>query len=723
MINAERISPVFKGHSLQLTRIDDGFVELCFDRQGEPINKFDRRTTQELHDAAKLIARTPDVRGVLVTSAKEPFIVGADITEFSALFRLSAEGIAENVAGSNAAFTAFEELAVPSVVAINGYALGGGMELTLAAALRVMSESALVGLPEVKLGLFPGFGGTVRLSRIAGLAVTMEWVADGQPRNAAQALADAVVDRVCTPAALRDEALVLLRDAADGKIDWRVRQQAKRDPVAVPMEGQTDRIARARKRAAALDAQHQPAARLALDAIDQGAALDRAAALRIENIAFGQVARTQAASALVQTFLSEQALKKIARQASRGAAPVCQAAVLGAGIMGGGIAQTSARGGIAVRLKDVSEGALVKAREEAARQYARQVKAGRLKPEKADAMLALITTQTDETGFDTVDIVVEAIVEKLEVKHSVLAALETKVRPDTVIASNTSSLRIDDIAHPLTRPGQLVGMHFFNPVPAMALVEVIRGAQTSETAVATTVAYAVAMGKTPVVVKDCPGFLVNRILMAYTGAARRLIVQGADFLQIDRVMEAFGWPMGPAYLEDVIGIDTGSHVADVIAKGYPQRMPAFEGDPLKLMLAQGRLGQKTGLGFYRYVRDAGGKLVKHVADDTPALLATVQRNGPLEVSDAHIEGRLMMALVVEAAHALDEAVAGTPAEVDQALLLALGCPAYVGGALKYADWLGLAEVVRRCEALRVHGPMYEPTPQMRRLAAVGGTFY
>lgn len=714
---------MLKGQSLRLIRLDHGFVELCFDRVGEAINKFDRRTTAELCDAARLLAAAQDVCGVLVTSAKESFIVGADITEFTSLFRLSADAIADDVADSNAAFLAFEDLAIPTVAAINGYAFGGGLEFTFCAALRVMADSAMVGLPEVKLGLFPGFGGTVRMSRIAGLAATMDWVADGQPRKAAQALADGVVDRVCALPDLRSEALALLCDAVDGKIDWRARQRVKREAMAAAAPAQDERATRARDRAIDMLARHQPAAQMALEVIDKGAALDRTAALHLENDFFGRVARTQAAGALVQTFLSEQALKRIARKASQGALPVSQAAVLGAGIMGAGIAQISARGGVPVRLKDISETALTNARENVALQFGRQVKSGRLKQEKAEAMLAAITTQSDEAGFGSVDIVVEAIVEKLEVKHAVLAALETKVRPDAIMASNTSSLCIDDIARPLSRPQQLVGMHFFNPVPAMQLVEVIRGTQTSNSAVATAVAYASAMGKTPVVVKDCPGFLVNRVLMAYLGAAVRLISEGGDYLQIDRVMEAFGWPMGPSYLQDVIGIDTGSHVADVIAAGYPQRMPPIEGDALKLMLAQGRLGQKSGVGFYRYERDATGKLLKHVTEDTAELLATVQVGGPRSVDNDHIVDRLMLAFVVEAAHALEEGVAGTPMEIDQSLLLALGCPAYTGGALKYADWLGLPEVVRRCDTLRVHGPMYEPTAGMRRLAAVGGTFY
>ena len=715
--------PMYQGTCIRLNKIGDGFVEVCFDRAGDPINKFDARTVAELKEVVGLIRAAPGVRGVLATSAKDVFIVGADISEFGDKFRLPHADLVADVRSSNEVFIALEDLPMPSVVAVNGYALGGGLEFMLACALRVMSRQAQVGLPEVKLGLFPGFGGTVRLPRVAGAQVAVEWIADGQPRSAEAALAAGVADATCDNSALRATALALLERAASGSLDWRAAQQRKREPAVRNATLHETDFGDLRKAVAAASGVHQPAALAAVDLMERAGSLNRDAALALETDTFARIAHTQAAASLVQTFLSEQTVKKLARGRMQGARPVRRALVLGAGIMGGGIALNSARSGIPVRISDVSLKALDSTRIEADRQLARQVKSGRLGAEQAEATLAALVLQSDLAGVGEADVIVEAIVERLEVKHQVLGALEGQLAEDAVLASNTSSLRIDDIARALTRPDRLVGLHFFNPVPAMRLVEVVRGTASSQEAVATAVAYAVAMKKTPIVVKDGPGFLVNRVLMAYTGAALRLIADGGDYVVIDRVMEAFGWPMGPSWLQDVIGIDTGSHVADVIAAGYPRRMPSIERNALKLLLAEGRLGQKTGAGFYRYERDAGGRLVKQVAPETQALLATLQLGDRRHFADAEIVDRLMLPFIVEAAHALEEGVVSSPAELDMALLLALGCPAYTGGALKYADWLGLDEVVRRCDALSSHGAMYEPTPRMRQLAAGGGTFY
>ncbi|OYU98753.1 MAG: fatty acid oxidation complex subunit alpha FadB [Burkholderiales bacterium PBB5] len=631
------------------------------------------------------------VRGVLVTSAKDVFIVGADITGFPAKFRKTAEQITADAWVSNQFAFGFEDLPVPSVVAINGYALGGGLEVTLTASHRVMSTTALVGVPEVKLGLFPGLGGTVRLARVAGPQAAIDWVAGGQPAKAAVALAAGVVDAVAAPAALRDTALALLKRAVAGEVDWRAAQQRKRDPVAGPAaEVQADFEAALAKLRAANGPRHQPAAEIAVEAMRQGALLERTAATRIENEAFGRVFKTQAAASLSQAFLNDQALKKLFKAHAKAARPIRQVAVLGAGIMGGGIAYTTALRGTPVRLKDIAPKQLDLGTSEAAKLLARQVKGGRLTQDKADAVLRAIQPQADDAGFGQVDLVIEAIVEKLAVKHTVLAALEQTVRPDTVIASNTSSLRIDDIAQPLARPENFVGMHFFNPVPVMPLVEVIRGSRTSDAAVATAVAHGLAMGKTPIVVKDCPGFLVNRILTPYVNGFVQLVADGADYEQIDRVMEAFGWPMGPAYLQDVVGMDTGAPVGDVIAAGYPDRMRPIERNVVKAMVAAGRYGQK---------------------------------NGPQAFSDQTIIERCMLPMIVEAARALEEGVVTTPAELDMALLMGVGFPAYLGGPLKYADWLGLPAVVALCDQYAALGPACQATARMREMAAQDRRYY
>ena len=715
---------LFQGKSIRVVALPEaGVFELVFDREGEAINKLDDRTVNELRQATQALANEPSLRGVLVSSTKDVFIVGADITEFGAKFSLSAPEITAGVAHSNEVFVAFEDLPVPTVVAINGFALGGGLEMAVSASLRIMSSTAQVGVPEVKLGLFPGFGGTVRLSRLSGVAAAMEWVATGQPHKAPAALAAGVVDEVAAPDALRAQALNLLARAMKGEVDWKAQQNRKRAPVPMAAADVQAAAKSVLEAAARRHAPHQPAARMAVEMMAQAASQDRAGALALEARVFGEVAGTQAAVAMVQTFLNDQAVKKIAKRHAREGQPVRHAAVLGAGIMGGGIAYTSALKGMAVRMKDIAQPALDLGMAEANKLLQRQIKAGRMDAAKADKVLAAITPQLDNAGFDHVDCVVEAIVENIAIKQKVLADLENHVSPETVIASNTSSLRIDDMAASLKRPEQFVGMHFFNPVHVMPLVEIVQGTRTSPKAVSTAVAYAAAMGKMPIVVKDCPGFLVNRILTAYMRGFIELVRDGADFVKVDQAMEAFGWPMGPAYLEDVVGMDTGSHVNDVISAGYPERMPHIEHDALRLMVSKGRFGQKNGIGFYRYESDPNGKPRRSPAPDSHALLQAVQPQGTHDFSEQEIVDRMMIPLIIEAAHALEDGVVASPAELDMALLMGIGFPAYAGGPLKYADWLGLKNLVARCDRLQHLGAAYVPTARMREMAASNARFY
>ena len=710
---------MFAADTVWVRPLEGGLVELCFDRRGEAINKLDDKAVAEFDRAVRAIEADGDVRGVLVTSAKDVFIVGADITEFGRKFRHSAEQVARDVLKANQVFVRFEDLGVPTVVAINGFALGGGLELALAASRRVMSEAAQVGVPEVKLGLFPGFGGTVRLARVASPQVAVDWVSGGRPAKAAEALRVGVVDAVAAPDRLRDEALALLWRCVEGQDDWRAAQQKKR--VAVPAVDERvfdDALAQLDRQSS----RHQPAASMAVRMMRAAAGADRARALALEAEAFGAVTQTQAARSMVQAFLDEQAVKKRARVQAQGGRKAAQAAVIGAGIMGGGIAYTTALRGTAVRMKDIAPAALELGMNEARRQLARQVQQGRLTQEKADRVLGAITPQLDDAGLDGVDIVVEAVVENLPVKHRVLAALEARVRPGTVIASNTSSLRIDDIAAPLARPEDVVGLHFFNPVPVMPLVEVVRGSRSSDAAVATATAYAAGLGKTPIVVKDCPGFLVNRILTPYILAFCDLVAEGADYERIDRALEAFGWPMGPAYLEDVVGLDTGTHVIDVIAAGYPQRMRPGARNVIRLLAEAGRLGQKSGAGFYDYDA-AGGKPKRSSSPTARAMVRQLQQGAASALGDAQLVERMMLPMLLEAIRCLEEGVVATAAELDQAMLLGVGFPAYLGGPLQYADWLGLPALLARCEALAPCGPMFDAPALLREMAAQGRGFH
>jgi 3-hydroxyacyl-CoA dehydrogenase/enoyl-CoA hydratase/3-hydroxybutyryl-CoA epimerase/enoyl-CoA isomerase len=715
---------VFQGQSLRLGELEaEGIVELCFDRAGEAINKFDDRTVGELREAVQVLQRLPGLRGVLTTSAKDVFIVGADITEFGRKFSEPSEAIAADVSRSNEVFTAFEDLPVPSVVAINGFALGGGLEFTLANTFRVMSAAAQIGVPEVKLGLFPAFGGTVRLSRIAGPAVACEWVATGRPSAAAAALAAGVVDAVAEPVAVRKTALAWLRRAISGEIDWTARQQTKRESVPSPRAALESVFSSARALVERTSAAHQPAAAVAIGMMHRAASLDRAAALALEAKTFGEVARTQAAVSLVQAFLDEQAVKKRSKALAKDAVPVRKLAVLGAGIMGRGIAIAGAMKGATVLLKDVNANVLELGMSEARKHVARQIAAQRMSEERGTQAINAIKPGLDDAGVGEVDLVVEAMVEDLETKRKALSALEKKLRPGCVIASNTSSLRIDDIAAPLQRSADVVGMHFFNPVTSMPLIEIVRGARTRDAAMATAAGYALSLGKTPIVVADRPGFLVNRLFTAYIRAFLRLLADGADFVKVDHAIEAFGWPMGPAALEDVIGLDTGSRVNDIISAGYPERMQPLADDALKLLARLGRLGQKSGLGFYRYEADPRGKPVRSHDSEAHQVLSALQPLGRREFAASDIVDRMMLPMTIEAAHALEEGVVSSAAELDVATRLGLGFPAYAGGPLQYADWLGWPELFARCERLRQLGLAYEPTPRMRAMAERGERYH
>jgi 3-hydroxyacyl-CoA dehydrogenase/enoyl-CoA hydratase/3-hydroxybutyryl-CoA epimerase/enoyl-CoA isomerase len=708
---------MFEGQSIRLQMLGEGFAELCFDRRGEAFNKLDVPTVNELAAATDVLQREPAVRALLVTSAKAGFIVGADIFEFSGLFARSAAGITEHIAAQNAVFRRFEDLRLPIVTAINGVALGGGLEMALASDYRVIAQTAQVGLPEVKLGLFPGYGGTVRLPRLSGAAVAVDWISTGKPRTADEALKAGVADEAATAEELRSAALSRLALAvATG--EWRARRARRQGSFAAdPLN-----FAQARARLAK-EARLQPAAAAAVDLMESCAGLGRDAALEKEHSAFAHIAHTQAAASLVQLFISEQRVKGKAKSHSAKARKCQRVGVLGAGIMGGGIAYSSAVRGFPVLMKDIAPNALELGIAEAQKQLDKQVTAGRLAAEQATAILATITPQLNYAGFEQLDLVIEAVVENMDVKRGVFSEVQQHLAPTTLIASNTSSLSIATMAEGLAAPDNFVGMHFFNPVPVMPLVEIVRGPRTSAAAVASAVGFTVALGKTPIVVRDCPGFLVNRVFTAYLLGYFRALHDGADFVVLDRVMEEFGWPMGPAHLQDVIGMDTLLRVVEVISAGYERRMAVDFVIPPELLVEQHRFGQKSGAGYYRYELNPKGKPKKAADARVPELLSKLQPRGPRPFDERELVERLMLPMIIEAALCLEESVADSAEEIDLACVLGLGFPRHAGGPLKYADWLGLKHVVERSGTYSSLGPLYTPTERMRDMAGTGEGYF
>ena len=702
------MTALYHGRALRLDTLDEGFAELLLDLDGSSVNKLDRTTLDDLAAAVAVLERAP-LRGLLVRSAKPAFVVGADITEFPALFEAGEPALRGWLAQALDTFARLAALPFPSVAAVNGVALGGGLELALLADARVLAADAKVGLPEVTLGICPGFGGTVRLARLIGVAPALDWMLDGQPRKAQVAQAAGLAERVVPVEALREEALAQLRALADGD-DWPAQRARRQQPVEQP-EGLAARGER-------LDPRY-PAPLAILAAATAQAALPLDDALAVESETFVRLARGPEAASLVGLFLADQAVRKAARGHAAGAAPVQRAAVLGAGIMGGGIAYQAASRGTPILMKDIRAEALELGMATAGGQLDRQIAKGRLDEAGKAEVLARIQPTLEWQGFAGVDLVVEAVVEREDVKTAVLAEAERLLGEDAVLASNTSTISIDRLAAGLARPERFCGMHFFNPVPQMPLVEVIRGRHTSEATLARTVAFALALGKTPIVVRDCPGFLVNRVLFPYFNGFNRLLKDGVDFARIDRVMEAFGWPMGPAYLADVIGLDTMVHADRVLQQGFPERM-GHDGEPLmEQLLAAGCLGQKNGRGFYLYATDAQGRRQREPSAEARALLGAPAG----EVSDAEIVDRLMVPLCLETARCLEDGIVDSAAEADMGLVLGLGFPRFRGGALRYIQNLGLAEFAARARRLERHGGLYRLTDDFRARLHTGQRYY
>jgi 3-hydroxyacyl-CoA dehydrogenase / enoyl-CoA hydratase / 3-hydroxybutyryl-CoA epimerase / enoyl-CoA isomerase len=713
---------LFEGQTIKIEIQDGGIAELRFERSAEAVNKLDALTFAELRRGLDAIKAAPAIKGVLITSAKDSFIVGADIFEFTRLFSQPEKDIEAFVAGNSAIITALEDLPVPTVVMINGLALGGGFELALAADYRVMASSAKVGFPEITLGLFPGYGGTVRLPRLVGLAPGAEWIISGTPQGPERAVPAGAVDAVAGPDILHLAAIALLEKAIAGGSDWQGRRARLKQSLGLSGDEVATLLAGAKAQAGkALP--HLPAAHFAVDLLERASGLDRDAALALEAETFAKVAKTQAASSLVAIFVNEQAVKKNIRLYAKDARPVHKAAVVGAGVMGGGIAYQSASRGVPIVMKDIADTALDLGMSEARKLLAKSVETGRLTQEKADTTLGAITPALTYEGFEKADVVIEAVVENIKVKEKVLAEIEELTSPNTILTSNTSSLLIGTMAEGLRRPENFLGMHFFNPVPRMPLVEVVRGPKTSPQAIATVAGYAAAMGKTPIVVEDCPGFIVNRVLTPYLVAFLYLVHDGADFKEIDGAMETFGWPMGPAYLIDVIGMDISHHVVEIVSAGFAPRMDTNFETAIDLLLRASRLGQKNGHGFYKYQNDAKGRPRKEADPSIETLLAAGRPNGPATFAGEEIVARMMVPLILEAARCVEDGIAASPGDVDMCLILGLGLPRYIGGALKYADYLGLKTIVDRADQWEGLGPIYHPSERFRAMAAAGENFY
>lgn len=684
---------------------------LWFDLPGEKINKFSIHVMAEFTALVDQFEKATDIRYIVVASGKPSvFIAGADINEFTKV--TGAEQAREYTRFGQQAFHRFSKLPQITVAAINGACLGGGCELALSCDYRVMSDSpkATIGLPEVKLGIFPAWGGTTKLPRLIGLPAALDIILNGKTLEGRRAKKVGLVDEVVPHAILLDVAKRLARTSSGKrKGSGATKFYVDGNPLARKLI-----FGKARKAVAEQTHGHYPAPLVAIDVMEYGLSTDVERGLEREVEAVIPLVLGDIAQNLIRIFfLMEEAKKERFAAHPR---EIRNVGVLGAGLMGGGIAQLVAdKSDAPVRLRDVNWPAISSGLKAAAKVFQRKVERRRMSRGEMQRKMARITGTTDWSGFAHVDLGIEAVVEKLEIKRQVLSEFEALAGEGAIFASNTSTLPITEIAASADHPDRVVGMHFFNPVDRMPLVEVIRGAKTSETALVTVAAFARKLGKTVVHCNDGPGFVVNRILGPYMNEAGFLLEEGNTIESIDEAMTSFGMPMGPLALLDEVGIDVAAKAGAVLAAAFSPRVQP-SGIVGKL-LADGRLGKKNGKGIYLY---SEGKRVK----PDPAVYKLLGINARRPADARHAVERMILPMINEAAAILDEKIVSSPADIDLAMILGTGFPPFRGGLLRYADSLGLPYALARLNDLESRlGPRFAATAALRRMGENDRKFF
>lgn len=716
---------LYQSNTIQVDWIKPGIAKLIFNSPNA-INKFDIETINSLNQAIDSLENKntlSQLKGLILISQKSAFIVGADIKQFLSLFNAPKSQLQQWLNFANSIFNRIEDLPIPTVTAISGYALGGGCECALTTDYRIAAPDLKIGLPEVKLGIMPGFGGSVRLPRLIGLDNALQMITTGKDIDATTALKNGLIDAIVAKEQLLNSALLLLENAIANKLDWRQVRQPKTQRLKLNKIEQTMSFNVAKGLVMKAAGSHYPAPLTALETIKKAANCGRKEALLFETEAFIPLTQSPEAHALIRVFLNDQYVKNLAKQRSQSIETPIKTAVIGAGIMGGGIAYQSARKGVPIIMKDISEKSLQLGMNEAAKLLNNQFERKQISALEMAKILSSITPTLNYAGIENAQVIVEAVVEDPKVKTVVLAETEKLLNEHALLAWNTSTIPITKLASVLQRPENFCGMHFFNPVHRMPLVEIIKGEKTSAKTIDTITAYANKMGKTAIIVNDCPGFFVNRVLFPYFSGFNLLLQDGADFYQIDKIMERqFGWPMGPAYLIDVIGIDTVQHAQQVMAESFPARMTKIDQDAISVLFNHQRYGQKNGVGFYQYVSDKKGKIEKQRDPKINDLLGKFGASSK-QFTEQDIIMRMMIPMINEVVRCLDEHIIASPAEADIALVYGLGFPPFRGGAICYLDNLGIENYIKLAEKYASLGPLYTIPTSLKTKAEKHASYY
>lgn len=678
-----------------------------------PVNALSEGVPEGILAAIEQANERDDVTAVVIAGAGRTFIAGADIT----LLEKMAWGDMTAKPEIGPLLQRVESCSKPVVMAIHGTALGGGLELAMAGHYRVAAGSALVGLPECTLGIIPGAEGTQRLPRLVGVDKALNMVVGSRPIPAADALSSGLIDAVLTG------------DLVNDAVEFARARVAAGGPHPVTSQ-RTDRLGTADANAPLFEAAralarkirpHQPAPLKAIEAIEAATRLPFAEGSARETALFLEAVATEQAKALIHVFFAERAVSKIPDlPKDTHARSIGRVGIIGAGTMGGGIAMACANAGLDVLLSDASQEALDRGLETIRRNYATSVKRGRFTEDDVTTRLGRIRAQTSTAGFDEADLIVEAVFEEMSLKQQIFADLDRLARPGAILATNASTLSIDEIARATSRPGDVVGLHFFNPANVMRLLEIVRGRETSHETVATSLALAKKLGKVGVVVGNGPGFVGNRMMLPYMYEANYIAEEGSTPAEVDAALTGFGMAMGMFAVDDMGGLDVAiraqralGHFSDPAERRPLAQLRLFE---------SGRLGQKTGRGWFVYGDDRKAtpdpevvELIREVAHQAGIPQRTFT---PEEIAE-----RLVFRLVNEGAKALDEGLAIRASDIDVIYVTGYGFPAWRGGPMFYADRVGLSHVLDRVRAFhRECGARWTPAPLLERLATAGETF-
>ena len=674
-----------------------------------PVNALSQGVRQGLVEALEKGVADPEVHSIVLAGGGRTFIAGADITEF---------GKPPTGPALDAVIARYEASPKPVVAALHGTALGGGLEVALGCHYRIAIRDAKCGLPEVKLGILPGAGGTQRLPRLIGVPKALEMIVSGEPVGAADAKALGLVDEVVEGGDLVAAAVTFAERVAEKRPLPRVRdrtdalEQAKKDP-AIFEKAKKDAAVRARGGQAPLRC---------VDAVRAAVELPFEEGLKRERELFQEAVASTESKALRHVFFAERTAAKIPDvPGDTPTLPVRKVAVLGAGTMGGGIAMVFANAGIAALLLDREQPLVDKGMSIITKNYAATVSKGRLAQSEMDARVGRITGTTSWDGLADVDLVIEAVFEEMGLKKEIFSKLDKICRRDAILATNTSTLDVNEIARSTSRPEQVIGLHFFSPANVMRLLEIVRGDKTSKTVVATSMKLAKQIGKVGVLVGVCNGFVGNRMLHSYGREAQFLIQEGALPQQVDGVMTRFGYAMGPCATSDLAGLDVGWR----IRKGHPKPPPGtrYSGAVADRLAEMGRYGQKTNAGFYRY--EAGSRTP--IPDpEVEAIIVQVSKELGIErrkVQDDEILERCIYSMINEGAKILDEGIALRASDIDTVWINGYGFPAHRGGPMFYGDTVGLPKIHERIREFHTrHGKVWEPSALLEKLAKEGGTF-